>query len=1018
MIRKLSWSWKLLAMAAIFAALPLRQITAQGAGVVRGVVLDSVSQQPVAGAQVQLVGTNRSVSTDASGVYTISGVPEGPATLRVQRIGYAQATIPVTVSGGTTVARDITLRPVITTLSQVVVVGYGSSNRSEVTGALTTVAASDIKNTPIAGIDAMLQGKASGVQVTQNSGNPGNGISVRVRGSASLTASNQPLYVVDGAPVQSGDFSQVGFGGQDLTAVTSLNPDEIESITILKDAASAAIYGSRASNGVVLITTKRGISGSNRITFNGYTGWQKAEKQLKMLTGPEYVAYMAEGMTNDGYTPAEIAATGFAVGVDDQFNTDWQSAVFRTAPVRDVNLGFTGGTGRVRYYLSGSYFGQDGVAVASAYNRASGRANIDVDATDRLALKASLSLTREINYRIVNDNTIQGIVANAIADQPNIPIRDATGAFSTNDSNGLQYTNPLAIAAYDYNPTTTQRALANVEGRYNFLNWLQFTGRVAGDQLVLHERTWGSPLTVDSWAGVGGDAASGYNTGNRFLGEGFFTLTPWAGSSRGTLTATLGASTERNRTELNYVEGTGFSSPALHDVGNATTVTIYDGSRGANNLVSYFARANLNVADRYLASASFRSDGSSRFGPNNKYGVFPAVSLGWVITQEPMLSALSRLGSIKIRGSFGTTGNQGIGNDTYRAKYGSANYGKDGGISPTNLANPDLKWEQTKERDIGFDWTMFDGRIGLVGDYYNKKTSNLLVSRPVTGTSGFTTFTDNVGNIENKGYEFELTTENIRDNGNGGFSWLTNFNISTNKNKVTALYGGQPIYSGIDGVNGVIVGEPIGSFFTIRFTGVDPQTGDATYFDLNGDGDINSDDRVVVGNPQPTYWGGVTNSFTFGNLDLRAALQFSGGNRIYNGTRAFSDEGGFYRDNKYADVLRRWQQPGDITDQPRPSWDGNSLAYIGSSRWVEPGSYARLQEVSVGFRVPASFARYAGMQNTRLYVTGRNLHTWTKFGAYNPDVNSNGSGSNTSLGTEFYSYPLARTWMFGLSGEW
>ncbi|HMG95208.1 MAG TPA: SusC/RagA family TonB-linked outer membrane protein, partial [Gemmatimonadaceae bacterium] len=731
MIRKLSWSWKLLAMAAIFAALPLRQITAQGAGVVRGVVLDSVSQQPVAGAQVQLVGTNRSVSTDASGVYTISGVPEGPATLRVQRIGYAQATIPVTVSGGTTVARDITLRPVITTLSQVVVVGYGSSNRSEVTGALTTVSASDIKNTPIAGVDAMLQGKASGVQVTQNSGNPGNGISVRVRGSSSLTASNQPLYVVDGAPVQSGDFSQVGFGGQDLTAVTSLNPDEIESITILKDAASAGIYGSRASNGVVLITTKRGISGSNRITFNGYTGWQKAEKQLKMLTGPEYVAYMSEGMTNDGYTPAEIAATGFAVGVDDQFNTDWQSAVFRTAPVRDVNLGFTGGTGRVRYYLSGSYFGQDGVAVASAYNRASGRANIDVDATDRLALKASLSLTREINYRIVNDNTIQGIVANAIADQPNIPIRDATGAFSTNDSNGLQYTNPLAIAAYDYNPTTTQRALANVEGRYHFLNWLQFTGRVAGDQLVLHERTWGSPLTVDSWAGVGGDAASGYNTGNRFLGEGFFTLTPWAGSSRGTLTATLGASTERNRTELNYVEGTGFSSPALHDVGNATTVTIYDGSRGANNLVSYFARANLNVADRYLASASFRTDGSSRFGPNNKYGVFPAVSLGWVITQEPMLSALSRLGSIKIRGSFGTTGNQGIGNDTYRAKYGSANYGKDGGISPTNLANPDLKWEQTKERDIGFDWTMFDGRIGLVGDYYNKKTSNLLVSRPV-----------------------------------------------------------------------------------------------------------------------------------------------------------------------------------------------------------------------------------------------------------------------------------------------
>jgi len=1018
MMRNLKIGWKLIVIAAMAVVLPLHIAAAQGTGTVRGTVIDATSQQPVPGAQVQLVGTNRTTQTDASGVYTLSGVPVGPATLRVQRIGFAQGTISVNVGEGSNQASAIVLQSVVPTLSQVVVIGYGSSNRSEVTGALTTVSASDIRNSPIAGVDAMLQGKASGVQVTQNAGNPGNGISVRVRGSSSITASNQPLYVVDGAPIQSGDFSQVGMGGQDLTAVTSLNPDEIESITILKDAASAGIYGSRASNGVVLITTKRGIAGTNRITFNGYTGWQNAEKKLSMLNGKQYVAYMAEGMTNDGYTPAEIAATGFEVGVADQVSTDWQDAVFRTAPVRDFDLGLTGGSGRVKYFISGSYFGQEGVALASAYNRASGRANIDIDPTDRLSFKASLSLAREINYRVVGDNTISGIVPNSIAEQPNVPIRDATGAFSTNDSNGLQYTNPLAIATYDYNPTTTQRALANVEGRYNLVNWLQFTGRFAGDQLVLHERIWGSPLVVDENGGVGGDASSGYNTGNRFLGEGFFTLTPWAGSSRGNLIATLGASTERNRTELNFVEGTGFSSPALHDVGNATTVTVYDASRGANNLVSYFARANLNMADRYLASASFRADGSSRFGPNNKYGYFPAISLGWVITQEPMLSKLSRLGSIKLRGSYGVTGNQGIGNNTYRATFGSANYGKTGGITPTNLANPDLKWEQTKEKDAGFDWTMFEGRIGLVGDYYSKKTSNLLVSRPVTATSGFTTFTDNVGNIENKGLEFELTTENFRGDGNGGFSWQTNFNYSTNKNKITALYNHQPFTSGIDGINSVREGEPLGAFYTIRFKGVDPATGDALYDDVNGDGSINALDRVVIGNPQPTYWGGFTNSFGFKNLDLRAALQFSGGNKIYNGIRAFADDGGFFRDNKFTDVLTRWQKPGDITNEPRPSWDGNSLAYITSSRFLEPGSYARLQEVTLGFKIPKSFERHAGMQNTRLYLTGRNLHTWTSFKGYNPDVNSNGSGSNISLGTEFYSYPLARTYMVGVSGEW
>lgn len=1017
-MRNLKVGWKLFLLALMVSAMPLRRAVAQGTGTVRGTIIDSTSQQPVAGAQVSLVGTNRTTYTDASGNYRFTAVAPGPVTIRAQRIGFAQRQATVSLAEGGLAAADIVLQPVVTTLSQVVVVGYGSSNRAEVTGALSTVSGNDTRNTPIAGIDAALQGKAAGVQVTQNAGNPGNGISVRVRGSASLTASNQPLYVVDGAPIQSSDFTQVGFGGQDLTAVTSINPDEIETITILKDAASAAIYGSRASNGVVLITTKRGISGNNRITFNGYTGWQKPEKTMKMLSGPEYVAYMAEGMENDGYTPAEIAATGFQVGVDDQFNTNWQGAVFRTAPVRDINLGFTGGTGRMKYYLSGSYFGQDGVALGSRYDRASGRANVDIDPTERLSISASLALSRETNHRVVGDNTIVGVVANAIAEQPNVPIYDSNGQFSTFDSNGLQYANPVAIATYDHNPTTTQRALANIEARYNVSNWVQFTARAAGDQLVLHERLWGSPLVVDENGGVGGDAISGYNTGNRFVGEGFFTLSPWSGSSRGTLTATLGASTERNKSELNFVQGQGFSSPELQDAGNATTIVTYDAARKANNLVSYFARANVNIAERYLASASLRTDGSSRFGPDNRYGTFPAFSLGWVITQEPFLSSLSRLGSIKLRGSFGVTGNQGISDTAYRATYGSANYGKVAGIAPAILGNPSLKWEQTNEVDLGFDWTMFDGRIGMAADHYTKKTENLLVSRPVSATTGFTSFTDNVGNIENRGWEFELTTDNIRGNGGSGFSWQTSFNYSTNKNKVTALYQDQPINSGIDGINTVRVGQPIGSFFTLRFTGVDPATGDATYDDVNGDGAINSDDRVIVGNPQPTYWGGFTNTFGFMNFDLRATLQFSGGNKIYNGIRAFADDGGFFRDNKFAYVLNRWQNPGDVTDEPRPSWDGNSLAFLTSSRFVEPGSYTRLQDVTLGYRIPAGFARGIGMQNARLYVSGRNLHTWTKFGGYNPDVNSNGSGSNISLGTEFYSYPLARSWSVGLSSEW
>ena len=354
---------------------------------------------------------------------------------------------------------------------------------------------------PIAGVDGMLSGKAAGVQVTQNAGNPGNGISVRVRGSASLTAGNQPLYVVDGVPIQTDDFSQVGFGGQDLTAVTSINPDEIESITVLKDAASAGIYGSRASNGVVLITTKRGISGSNQISFSGYTGWQKIDRKLRMLTGPEYVAFMAEAAANDGEDPADF---GFVVGVDDSVSTDWQDAVFRTAPVRDMNLGLSGGSGRVKYYVTGGYFGQTGIALGSAYNRAK-RPGEYRHQRDRPPFIQQLNRAYPGKSTTAPWATTPSVepFPNSIADQPNVPHSECGWHFY-DVSQRLQYTNPVAIATYDYNPTTTQRVIASTEGKYNLTNWVQFTGRLGGDQLVLHERLWGSPLVVDENGGVGG----------------------------------------------------------------------------------------------------------------------------------------------------------------------------------------------------------------------------------------------------------------------------------------------------------------------------------------------------------------------------------------------------------------------------------------------------------------------------------------------------------------------------------
>jgi len=516
---------------------------------------------------------------------------------------------------------------------------------------------------------------------------------------------------------------------------------------------------------------------------------------------------------------------------------------------------------------------------------------------------------------------------------------------------------------------------------------------------------------------VNGIGKSGYSTGNRFLGEGFLTYNGAIGD-RSNWSIVAGASTERNNDELNFLRGEQFSSPAMHDAGSAANVTDYDASRSQHNLVSYFSRANFSLLDRYLLTASLRRDGSSRFGQNNRFGMFPAVSAGWVITNEPFLHPLARLGSIKLRGSFGVTGNQGISNYAYLATYGAANYGTLPGISPNNFANPNLKWEQTKETDIGLDWTMLGGRVALIGDYYNKKTTNLLVARPITGTSGFTSFFDNVGDVRNTGAEFQLTTDNIHAAKSGDFSWNTDLSFSTNHNEITALYDDQPLYGGVRSVNSVRVGAPLGAFYVLKFTGVDPATGDAVYQDTNKDGSVTADDRVLAGNASPTYWGGVTNTFTWKNFDLKGFLQFSGGNKIFNAMRIFADDGGYSYDNKLDYVLSRWQKPGDITNEPRASFDGNSGARQISTRMLESGSYTRLQEVTLGYRIPSSLMRIGGLQNTRLYVSGHNLATFTGYRGYNPDVNSSGSSSSIGLGSDFYAYPLARTYSVGISTEW
>jgi TonB-linked SusC/RagA family outer membrane protein len=994
-----------LAAAVVGAACPVR---AQPAATVRGTVVDSATREPVAGAQV-VVGAARAQS-DGAGRFVVRGVPPGPTTVRVQRVGFRPDSQAVAAGAGGAAELRFLLRARPGRLTEVVVVGYGTRSRAEVSGAVATVDGADLRNDPVAGIDAALQGRAAGVEVVQNAGNPGNGISVRVRGASSLAASTQPLYVVDGVPVVQEDKSYLFFNGQGITAVTGLAPDDVERVDVLKDAAAAAIYGARASNGVVLVTTRRGRPGPTRVAFGSYVGRQRAARLLPLLGAREYVAFRNEAATNDGL------AAPFTPGVSDTVDTDWQRAVLRPAAVSDVDVSASGGGDRFRFLVGGSQFRQDGVARGSAYGRVSGRVNADVAATARLGLRSSLALGRERFARVPNDNTIAGVVSNAHFLQPNVPARVAgTGEYSSS-AQGLAYANPLAIAAYNAGPATALRALGGLEAAFAASERVRVTGRLGVDAYGLGERQWNSPRVADTFAARSdGDASQASTTTTKLVAEAFADV-GLRRSAADALTVTAGAGTERNRDELLFVRGTGFASDAFQYPGSASQATRYDGRASRQTLLWGFARADYALRGRYLVTASLRADGSSRFGPRRRWGVFPAASVGWTATDEPFLAGLRRVLTAKLRASYGLTGNQAIPTlYGFATLFRGANYAGDPGIAPATLGNPDLRWESTRAADVGLDLGFAGGRVSLIADYYRKTTTDLLVERPVPTASGFRAVWDNAGVLRNAGAELQLTAAALRPRAPGGLSWTADLNVARHANRVAALYRGRPFATGA--VSRAAVGQPVGAFYALRFTGVDPRTGDAVYEDRDGDGAITDADRTFVGSPHPTAFGGVRNAFAWRGLDLSAFVQFARGQRVFNLTRRSGDDGGVGPDNQVAAVRRRWRRPGDVTDVPRASAGGRSRADLVSSRYVEDGSYARLQDVTLGVRLPRAAARRAGLSGARVFVTGSNLRLWTRYTGYDPDVSSGGVGAAGAFGTDQHAYPRARTTSVGLSGS-
>ena len=937
------FAWKI-ALAIGLTAVP-RLAAAQESGAIRGTVTDSSSGQPIVGAQVTVTGTTLGTVTGEDGAYTLRNIPARAVTVRAQRIGFAPLERDITLAASDTATVNFALVPIAAQLSEIVVVGYGTTTRQGVSSAIASVGAEQIANTPTASVESALQGKAPGVQVMENAGNPGNGLAIRVRGPASLNAGNDPLFVVDGVPILAGAYGQFGTGGQDVTAISALNPDEIASIDILKDAAATAIYGSRGSNGVVMITTKRGQAGKPKLTFNAYYGRQDNPRQYPLLNAQQYVEVYNESAKNDGYDPEDWP---FVPGEDDANSYNWQDAIFRDAPVSDIQLGFSGGNEKSKYYLSASRFDQEGIVIGSAYNRIATRVNLDFNPLDKLSLSSSISLTREDHKRVEGDGSLDGVVTNAIGMQPFRPIYSTDGSFAGDDE-GLKYSNPVALATINGTSLQSLRAIGNVNATYNITDRLSLTGRLGMDVMGIDEDGWDSPLVDNTYAASnGGVGRSGHTNVSRYVLESFATVDA-LNNEKSNLSVIGGASVEYNKSDLNFIRGEDFPDGLKQYVRNASIVTSYDGHSTRNNLVSFFTRANYSLLDRYLVSVGLRTDGSSRFGTDNRYGVFPAASVGWVVSDEPFAEGLGRVANLKLRASYGETGNQGIGDFAARALVDGAPYAGAPGTAPVSIGNPDLRWESTREFDGGMDLLLFDGRIGLTADYYIRKTSNLLVQRPIALTSGQSSVWDNVGNVENKGIDLGITTQNFRPSTEDGFAWTTTLNLTHNDNNVTSLYSGQGFTTGINGreTSRVQVGQPIGAFYMYKFDGVDPATGDAIFRDLNHDGEITSEDQMIVGNPEADFFGGLTNEFSLRGFTLRTFLQFSSGNDVFNMMRLFTDDGGCTWDNLTTSTLARWQKPGDVTDVPRMSYDCTSGADVISSRYVEDGSFLRIGVITL-----------------------------------------------------------------------
>ena len=1029
LLNKLTAMNKLIHFVAVLSAIWLLPFYSLAQSVsIHGKVTDPIGK-PIGGATIKIKGINKVTSTADDGTYSIQ-LTTSANQLEISYVGFTTQTI--NINGQTNI--NIVLQESRSQLSDVVVIGYGTQKKSDITGAISSIKNKDFKDQPVSNIAQSIQGKVAGILVTTTSGTPGAGLLVSVRG-----ASN-PLYVVDGVPMISEsnsalstsyntDGTEMG-SGQNISSISDINPDDIESIEILKDASSASIYGARAANGVVLVTTKRGKNGKTEFSFNSYAGLQNVAHKIPFLDAKGLIALEEDARKQDlaAYNQDPTTFNDLYPGFDPVLftkplpdawktgiNTNWENQIFRTAPIANLQLSAKGGNDKTRFFMAGNYFDQQGIVIQNFYKRASFRLNLDNKVSSHVNIGANAAFTYGKNRRSFNDDTYTGIVTNALGASPLMPVYNSDGSYAdyTQYQASWLSDNPVKSAKEIKAFTSNYRFIGTVFADIDLLKELKFRSSFTVDYADLIDNQFFDPITSDGSA-VGGKATAGNFRSLTWLNENTFTYKTSFGKNN--ITALAGFTAQSSRNQKTSVKGQGFpEGSGLENISSASSITAATDQNFGWGLVSLLSRVNYSYDDKYLFAVSVRYDGSSRFDPSGRWGTFPSFSAGWILTKEKFLNNSNWLTSLKLRASYGLSGDQEIGDFQYLSYWTPSRYDGNAGLRPTNIGNNALTWQRNKMFNIGTDFELWNGKISGSIEYFKGNRTKLLAQAVLPATSGFPSVTTNAGNIENKGLEFSLSGYPIKKK---DFSWSLGFNISYLKDQIKSLYSDNELifaYSDLFPTHILQTGEAVGSFWGYKYLGVNTETGNPMY----------SDNPQILGKATPDYFGGISNDFRYKNWDISIATQFSVGNKVYNlirttyQTLGWSD-GGWDADNNLFQVYannatianKRWEKPGDKTDIPRASLIFQNFNQQ-SSQFVEDASFFRIRTVNLGYTFRP---KHSGIYNSlRAYIQAQNLWVLTKYYGFDPEVSSNGGSNPQTAGVDYAAYPQARTITVGVN---